>query len=64
MSAGFVSRWRQHWVRSLERAVTAADRDSRYSSMSRSAPLMQTILLGAGALLILDFRAGGIMIGG
>jgi PrtD family type I secretion system ABC transporter len=65
MSAGFVSRWRQHWVRSLERAVTAADRDSRYSSMSRGLRLlMQIILLGAGALLILNFQAtGGIMIG-
>jgi PrtD family type I secretion system ABC transporter len=65
MSAGFVSRWRKHWVRSLERAVVASDRDSRYSSTSRGVRLlMQVILLGAGALLILDFQAtGGIMIG-
>lgn len=65
MSANFVGRWRKHWVRSLERAVDAADRDSRYSSMSRGFRLlMQIILLGAGALLILDFQAtGGIMIG-
>jgi len=65
MSASFVSRWRKHWVASLDRSVIAADRDSRYSSSSRGVRLlMQIILLGVGALLILDFQAtGGIMIG-
>ncbi|HEX2593678.1 MAG TPA: type I secretion system permease/ATPase [Rhizomicrobium sp.] len=65
MSSSFVGRWRKHWIRSLERSTVATDRDSRWSSMSRGLRLlMQIILLGAGALLILDFQAtGGIMIG-
>jgi len=65
MSAGFATRWRRAWVESLQQNVSAVDRDSRYSSLSRGVRLfMQVLLLGTGALLILDFQAtGGIMIG-
>ncbi len=65
MSQGFVARWRRHWIDSLKASATATDRDSGLSSLSRGVRLlMQIILLGAGALLILDFQAtGGIMIG-
>jgi len=65
MSSAYVARWRQQWVESVRLGTVAADRDSRLSSMSRGVRLLiQIVLLGAGALLILDFKAtGGIMIG-
>ncbi|HEV2562469.1 MAG TPA: type I secretion system permease/ATPase [Rhizomicrobium sp.] len=65
MSSTFVARWRKQWIESLRAGTTATDRDSRLSSLSRGVRLLiQIFLLGAGAYLILDFRAtGGIMIG-
>ena len=65
MSSAFVARWRGQWIESLAAGTAAADRDSRLSSLSRAVRLLiQIFLLGAGALLILNFRAtGGIMIG-
>lgn len=65
MSGAFVSRWRKQWLESMAATTVASDRDSRLSSLSRGVRLLiQILLLGAGALLILDFRAtGGIMIG-
>jgi PrtD family type I secretion system ABC transporter len=65
MSNAFVARWRDQWIASLSAGTLAGDRDSRLSSMSRGVRLLiQIFLLGAGALLILDFRStGGIMIG-
>jgi PrtD family type I secretion system ABC transporter len=65
MSSNFVSRWRKQWLDSLVASSTAADRDSKLSALSRGVRLLiQVLLLGTGALLILDFQAtGGIMIG-
>ena len=65
MSSTFVASWRRKWIESLRAGSAASDRDSRLSSMSRGVRLLiQIFLLGAGALLILDFRAtGGVMIG-
>ncbi|HEX4301865.1 MAG TPA: ATP-binding cassette domain-containing protein, partial [Rhizomicrobium sp.] len=65
MSNAFITRWRKQWIESLTHATTASDRDSRLSSLSRGVRLLiQIFLLGAGALLILDFHGtGGIMIG-
>ena len=64
MSQAFVRRWRQRWLQSLVAGTEAHDRDSRLSSLSRGLRLLiQILLLGAGALLILNFEAtGGIMI--
>lgn len=65
MSSAFVERWRRQWVETVRFGTLASDRDSRLSSLSRGVRLLiQIVLLGAGALLILDYRAtGGIMIG-
>jgi PrtD family type I secretion system ABC transporter len=65
MSATFVSRWRRQWLESQRTNTSAADLDSRFSSMSKGVRmLIQIFLLGVGALLILDFKGtGGIMIG-
>ena len=65
MSATFVAAWRKRSLLAQRTQAAAADRDSGLSSLSRAVRLLiQIVLLGAGALLILDFRAtGGIMIG-
>ena len=65
MSSTFIAGWRRKWLESQRAGTLASDRDSRLSSMSRGVRLLiQIFLLGAGALLILDFRAtGGVMIG-
>ncbi len=65
MSSAFVLGWRRKWIEAHRAGTDAADRDSRLGSISRGVRLLiQIFLLGAGALLILDFRAtGGIMIG-
>ncbi len=65
MSRTFCARWHRHWLDSLAETTRALDRDSRLSSISKAVRmLIQVALLGAGAMLILDFRAtGGIMIG-
>jgi PrtD family type I secretion system ABC transporter len=64
MSATVTSRWHGQWIEALRLSTIAADRDSRISSASRGLRLLiQIALLGAGALLILDFKAtGGVMI--
>lgn len=64
MSQAFVQRWRKHWLQSLTAGTLAHDRDSKLSSLSRGLRLfIQILLLGAGAVLILNFEAtGGIMI--
>ena len=65
MSAGFVGRWRDSWLEALALGSAASDRSSVLSSISRCVRLLiQIFLLGAGALVILDFQAtGGVMIG-
>ncbi|HEY4941832.1 MAG TPA: type I secretion system permease/ATPase [Rhizomicrobium sp.] len=65
MSSTFVSAWRRKWIESQRAGSAASDRDSRLSSISKGVRLLiQIFLLGAGALLILDFKAtGGVMIG-
>ena len=65
MSRTFCARWHRHWLDSLQKMTQALDRDSRLSSLSKAVRmLIQIALLGAGAMLILDFRAtGGVMIG-
>jgi len=64
MSATVTGRWHGQWIESLRLTAAAADRDSRLTSASRAVRLLiQIALLGAGALLILDFKAtGGVMI--
>ena len=65
ISNAFVTRWRRQWLESLAAGTEAWDRDSRLSSLSRAVRLLiQIALLGAGAILILNYRGtGGIMIG-
>src|ERR1700709_644295 len=65
MSATFVASWRRKWIEAQRASAAASDRDSRLGSISKGVRLLiQIFLLGAGALLILDFKAtGGIMIG-
>ncbi len=65
MSATFVASWRRKWIEAQRASSSASDRDSRLGSISKGVRLLiQIFLLGAGALLILDFKAtGGIMIG-
>ncbi|HEY1962169.1 MAG TPA: type I secretion system permease/ATPase [Rhizomicrobium sp.] len=65
MSSTFVSRWRAQWLNGLKQSLTASDRNSLFSALSKTLRLvLQVGLLGAGAMLILDFHAtGGIMIG-
>lgn len=64
MSQAFVQRWRKLWLQSVRDGAYAHDRDSRLSSLSRGLRLfIQIVLLGAGAVLILNFQGtGGIMI--
>jgi PrtD family type I secretion system ABC transporter len=64
MSNAFVGRWRRQWLESLRIGTEATDRDSGLQAWSRSVRLLIYIfLLGAGALLILNFKGtGGIMI--
>lgn len=64
MSQAFVRRWRRQWLQSVRDGAQAHDRDSRFSSLSRGLRLfIQIVLLGAGAVLILNFQGtGGIMI--
>jgi ATP-binding cassette, subfamily C, bacterial EexD len=64
MSSSFVARWRSQWLESLAVGTEATDRDSRLQAWSRSVRLLiYIVLLGAGALLILNFKGtGGIMI--
>ncbi|HEX4509854.1 MAG TPA: ATP-binding cassette domain-containing protein, partial [Burkholderiaceae bacterium] len=65
MSAMFVASWRRRWLHAQRTQIAVSDRDGGLSSLSRAVRLLiQIVMLGAGALLILDFRAtGGIMIG-
>ena len=64
MSNSFVARWRGQWLESLRIGTVASDRDSGLQAWSRSIRLLIYIfLLGAGALLVLNFKGtGGIMI--
>ena len=64
MSNSFVTRWRRQWLEALRIGTVASDRDSGLQAWSRSVRLLIYIfLLGAGALLILNFKGtGGIMI--
>ncbi|MEJ1970058.1 MAG: type I secretion system permease/ATPase [Rhizomicrobium sp.] len=65
MSATFVAAWRRRWLNAQRIGAAASDRDGALGSLSRGVRLLiQIFLLGAGALLILDYHAtGGIMIG-
>jgi PrtD family type I secretion system ABC transporter len=64
MSHQFVNRWRTQWLESLKYSLEAADRDSVLSGTSKVVrQLIQVVVLGTGALLVLDYSAtGGIMI--
>lgn len=64
MSNSFIARWRRQWLEALKISTEATDRDSGLQAWSRSVRLLIYIfLLGAGALLILNFKGtGGIMI--
>jgi PrtD family type I secretion system ABC transporter len=65
MSSTFVSKWRKRWIGAQRIGSAASDRDARLGSISKGVRLLiQILMLGVGALLILDFKAtGGIMIG-
>jgi len=64
MSYPFVARWRKQWLESLRYSLEASDRDSMLSGTSKVVrQLIQVVVLGTGALLVLDYHAtGGIMI--
>ncbi len=64
MSHPFVARWRKQWLDSLKHSLEASDRDSILSGTSKVVrQLIQVVVLGTGALLVLDYHAtGGIMI--
>jgi ATP-binding cassette subfamily C protein/ATP-binding cassette subfamily C protein EexD len=65
MSSTFVGRWRAQWLASLKQSLSASDRNSFFSGLTKTTrQLLQVILLGAGAILILNYHAtGGVMIG-
>jgi PrtD family type I secretion system ABC transporter len=64
MSSTFVGRWRRQWLDSLRMGLTASDNEVGFGGASKAVrQLIQIALLGAGALLVLDFHAtGGVMI--
>jgi PrtD family type I secretion system ABC transporter len=64
MSDAFVARWRAQWLANQQLALSASDREAAGASISRAVrQLIQILLLGTGALLVLNFQAtGGIMI--
>ena len=65
MSGTFINRWRTHWLESMRLSLASSDKDGVLGGISKAIRLMiQIILLGTGALLVLDFHAsGGVMIG-
>ncbi len=65
MSSTFTGRWRRHWLESLRLSLASSDKDYFLNGISKCVRLMiQIILLGVGALLVLDYHAsGGVMIG-
>jgi len=64
MSQTFVNRWRDMWVESLQVMLSSSDKDTLLNGISKGVRLfIQVVLLGTGALLVLDFHAsGGVMI--
>ncbi len=64
MSQTFVTRWRDMWVESLQVMLSSSDKDTLLNGISKGIRLfIQIVLLGTGALLVLDFHAsGGVMI--
>jgi PrtD family type I secretion system ABC transporter len=64
MSQTFVTRWRDQWVESLQVMLSSSDKDTLLNGISKGVRLfIQVVLLGTGALLVLDFHAsGGVMI--
>jgi PrtD family type I secretion system ABC transporter len=64
MSQTFVTRWRDQWVESLQVTLSSSDKDTLLNGISKGVRLfIQVVLLGTGALLVLDFHAsGGVMI--
>ncbi|HEX4534878.1 MAG TPA: type I secretion system permease/ATPase, partial [Rhizomicrobium sp.] len=65
MSHTFTTRWRGHWLDSLKLSLASTDKDSLLNGISKAVRLIiQIVLLGVGALLVLDYHAsGGVMIG-
>ena len=64
MSSTFVSRWFDVWIDSLKAGLASSDKDTLLMGISKAVRLLiQIVLLGLGALLVLDFHAsGGVMI--
>ncbi|HTT82603.1 MAG TPA: type I secretion system permease/ATPase [Rhizomicrobium sp.] len=64
MSSTFVERWFGIWVDSLRASLSASDTDSLLAGVSKALRLLiQIVLLGTGAVLVLEYHAsGGIMI--
>ncbi len=64
ISSTFVSRWHDQWLESLRAAIAASDKDTLLNAISRAIrQIIYIAMLGAGALLVLDFHAsGGVMI--
>jgi ATP-binding cassette subfamily C protein/ATP-binding cassette subfamily C protein EexD len=64
MSGNYLDRWQKGWLEGQGLGLSSSDWDTRLSSVSKAIRLLlQIVLLGAGAVLILNFNAtGGIMI--
>jgi PrtD family type I secretion system ABC transporter len=64
ISATFVDRWRAQWLDSLQASIASSDRDTLLTGLSRAIrQIIYIVMLGAGALLVLEFHAsGGVMI--
>ncbi|HEY1836520.1 MAG TPA: type I secretion system permease/ATPase [Rhizomicrobium sp.] len=64
ISETFVTRWRARWVESLTAQIGASDKDTLLTAISRAIrQIVYVVMLGDGALLVLDFHAsGGVMI--
>ncbi len=64
MSQMFVARWRRQWLDSLRMGLAASDREVGLTGASKAVrQIIQVLLLGAGALLVLSFHAsGGVMV--
>lgn len=64
ISNTFVSRWREQWVESIRGSIATSDKDAFITGISRAVrQLIYVVMLGAGAVLVLDFHAsGGVMV--
>jgi PrtD family type I secretion system ABC transporter len=64
ISDKFVGLWREQWLDSLRASIASSDKDTLLNGYSRAIrQIIYVVMLGTGALLVIDFHAsGGVMI--